>query len=193
MELITLNLKIGRSRRVLENGREYLVAPITSITADGVLPGSQGPLFYSSQETIKSVKDWDGTPIVVGHPEKNGRHVSAMEVPEQHIGKLRNSAWNGKLQHEGWFDAAKTKAADKRVYDALIHHKPMECSTGLYTTNVPARNGQGLSPHGKPYHAAATRYVPDHMAILPDEVGACAVADGCGLLINRRDDPDCPT
>jgi hypothetical protein len=196
VEQITFNFRTGQTRRVIESGREYLVAPMTTITADGVLPGSKGALFYPKSETANSTLAWNGTPIVVKHPTKDGRHVSAMEVPEQHIGELRNSALNdrGHLIHEGWFDAERTKRADKRVYDALIHHKPMEISTGLYTTNVPARNGHEVSPHGRPYTAIATRYQPDHLAMLPDEVGACSLNDGCGLMINaRRDEPDCPT
>lgn len=32
----TVNSRFGKVRRVVENGVAYLVAPITSITADGV-------------------------------------------------------------------------------------------------------------------------------------------------------------
>lgn len=71
METILAN-SIGRTRRVIENGKQWLVAPITSIPTDGVLPGSKGPLFYPSGETKKAVRDWDGVPIVVYHPTRNG-------------------------------------------------------------------------------------------------------------------------
>src|SRR5690606_13771547 len=32
-----------------------------------------------------------------------------------------------------------------------------------------------------PYHSVARDYKPDHIAILPDRIGACSIADGCGV------------
>ncbi len=188
MEFITANAA-GRSRRVVENGVTYLVAPITSITADGVLPGSRGSLFYPSEETQKAVKAWNGIPIVAGHPSDNmGNHVPAAEIPDRHLGYLRNSRWQGKLQHDAWFDEQRTKALSPDIYDALVNHRQMECSTGLYTTNIPAPNGQATNNRGRVYVAVATNHRPDHMAILVRERGACSIDDGCGLLVNERDE-----
>lgn len=191
MELVTYNLRFDAKshvRRVVENGREYIVAKLKTIPLDGVLPGSQGALFYPARETINSVREWDGTPLVVYHPTRNnGEHCSAADVPEKHVGELRNSRIeNDFLQHDGWFDVVNVKAQDKRVYDALLHRKPMELSTGLFTTNTPVPGGYATSPNGRPYQAVATRFRPDHLAILPDQVGACSINDGCGLHVNAN-------
>lgn len=192
MEKLTFNLR-GQTRRVVENGVTWLVAPLTSITADGVLPGSRGPLLYPTAEIKRSVPEWDGTPLVNGHPWRNGQPCSAMDVPEQHLGEIRNTHFDVKLKHDAWFMEDKVRQHSPEIHEALINHRPMECSSGLYTTNVPAPNGQAMSVHGHPYVAVATRYVPDHMAILPREVGACSLQDGCGLMVNSSGDPQCPT
>jgi hypothetical protein len=57
----------------------------------------------------------------------------------------------------------------------------MELSTGLY---VDAE----LTPgdwKGEEYVAIARNLRSDHLAILPDKIGACSVADGAGLLRNE--------
>ena len=59
---------LGKAREVTFQGRRYLVMPATTIIADGVLPGSKGRLYYPSQETMASVKDWDGIPVTFDHP-----------------------------------------------------------------------------------------------------------------------------
>lgn len=195
MEKLIFNLN-GTVRRVTEGGVDYYVVPMTTITPDGVLPGSKGALLYPRQETYNSVADWDSTPIVVYHPERNGQHCSAADAPEKHIGQLRNSEFDASkgLQHEGWIDVAKLRKADRwlahngrpQIEPSIVNGQPVEVSTGLYTTNLPAANGYAISPKGRPYTAVATDFRPDHLAILPDQVGACSVNDGCGLLVNER-------
>ena len=141
-----------KPRKVTENGREYLVVPLTSIVP-GVLNGSQGPLFYPPEETSKDVGQWNSVPLVVYHPTDSlGRPVSAKHpgvIKSSGIGVARETTYNGKLQHEGWFDLAKTKLVDKRVYNALIKGQKLELSTGLYTRNEPAPDGSVYN--GRPY------------------------------------------
>lgn len=192
--LTELTFNFGGGVRVETiNGREHLIAPMTTIV-EGVLNGSKGALYYPPDQIKRSVKSWDGMPLVVYHPmSANGDHVSANSpgiLDKQGVGFLRNSKWNGKLQHEGCFDVEKVKAVDNRVYEALMNGEQMELSTGLFTTNEPALPGSNFN--GKGYEWVAKKYVPDHMAILPDQVGACSLRDGCGLLVNTSSDPQCP-
>ncbi len=90
--------------------------------------------------------------------------------------------FNGKLRATGWFDAELTRTQNQAIYDALDRGQPMEISTGLYTTNLP----QEGSHNGRWYGHVAVNYRPDHLAILPDQVGACSVRDGCGLNVNSH-------
>ena len=184
-QLIIANLS-GGARRVIRNGREFLVAPL-SMLRTGVLAGSKGPLFYPTQEIAKNHGAWDGTPIVVYHPTRNGRDVSAQApdiLAKSGIGYVAKPVVkNGKLRGEGWFDVEHVKRIDNRIYESLVKGRPIELSTGLYTDNVPAQNGANYN--GRPYVAVARNYKPDHLAILPDQIGACSIKDGCGVLINR--------
>lgn len=179
MERITTN-GIGRARRATVDGRDYFVAPLTTIVP-GVLAGSQGALLYPPEEIKRTAAAWDGVPITVYHPPRSARDPGVLN--KQGIGFLRNSRWSGrKLVHDGYFDVARTRTVDPRVYDALLNGRPMELSTGLYTDNFP---DEGTAPDGRSYTHIARNYKPDHLAVLPTGVGACSLRDGCGLLVNR--------
>jgi hypothetical protein len=187
METLTLN-RVGRVRKVREGGRDYLVAPLTLIVP-GVLNGSRGALYYPPEQIANSVKIWNGCPLVVYHPTHNGKNVSARHPgvwDRSGVGQVRNPRISkGKLVAEGWFDAERARRVDPRVYNALMANERMEISTGLYTVNVPAPAGS-VCPVGRPYTHIATDYRADHLAILPDQVGACSLSDGCGLMVANR-------
>lgn len=192
IQFLVANLSQRKVRRETLGGRKYLVAPLTLIVP-GVLNGSKGPLFYPPEEISKSTSAWNNVPIVVYHPKSDKGHVSAKDpevLDKQGIGmvlKANISGKNGstgKLRAEGWFDEQRTRKVDPRVYSALMRGKPMEVSTGLYTDNETAENG--AEHRGRPYSYVARNYRPDHLAILPDQQGACSVKDGCGMNVNQR-------
>jgi len=87
---------------------------------------------------------------------------------------------NGKLRAEGWFDIERVENLDPRVLDMLRTGKPIELSTGVYTD---VERGIG-SYRGRAYAGIVRNLRPDHLAILPDAVGACSLQDGCGVLAN---------
>lgn len=178
-----------RPRRVVRGGREYLVASMASIVP-GVLAGSKGPLLYPAERVASSVNAWNQTPLVVYHPTRNGRNVSAKHpgvIEASGIGFAEASKFDGKLRHEGWFDVAFTEAYDRklpeqvRLLPRLRRGDPIELSTGLYTANRPATG----THNGKTYTAVAEEYEPDHIAILPDQIGACSIRDGCGVNVTN--------
>jgi len=183
MEIIIANLKsIVRTDKLL--GREHIVVPVTLIVP-GILNGSQGPLFYPPEEIKKNPQMWNHIPIVVYHPHRAGTSISARDpdvLNKQAIGVLLRAKANGKLTAEAWIDVARVEAVDNRIISMLKEGKPVEVSTGLFTENEPA---PVQSYHnGMPYDYIARNYRPDHLAILPDQIGACSIKDGCGLLMN---------
>ncbi len=178
----------GGTRRVTWRGRDYLVAPATLIVP-GVLKGSQGALFYSIEEIRRSTTAWNNIPITVDHPMINGQNVLASESSKQVIGELRNARANGKLTAEVWLDVEATRRADVRILDSLQAGQRIELSTGLFTDNEPAEPGATFE--NVPYDFIARGYQPDHLAVLPDKIGACSIADGCGLLVNENCKSDC--
>ena len=186
---------LGKARRVYADGREWIVAPAVSIVGDSVLPGSQGPLFYPSTECARNVQAWNGRPVTAYHPmAEDGSPVAATYpgvAQRQYIGVIRDTIFNGNLRHQVWIDVEKARAVDPYTHGAgtkilrsLERGVPVELSTGLYTTNLPRGGYSEKSQHG--YTAIATAYVPDHLAILPDQKGACSLSAGCGLLVNTN-------
>lgn len=192
MEIFSINFA-GKVRKEKLHGRDYLVAPMVLIRA-GVLNGSQGALFYPPHEIKKNASAWNGIPLTVGHPTRNGQQMSGRDpsiLNESGIGHVYHvNTKGGKLQGEGWFDVEAVKKVDNRIYDALINGRKIELSTGLFTENHPA--SRGASFNGKPYTHIARNYRPDHLAILPDQVGACSVNDGCGVNVNAAGDQSAP-
>jgi hypothetical protein len=184
MEQVIVNL-IGSTRRETLNGREHIVAPL-SLIVPGVLNGSRGPLYYPPEEVAKDPSIWNHVPIVVYHPIVDGQQVSARDpdvLNAQGIGVvLRATISNGKLKAEGWFDIERTNKVDPRILTALEQGQQIELSTGLFTDNTPAP--EGAAHNGTAYDRIARNYRPDHLAILPDQQGACSIADGCGVLVN---------
>lgn len=171
------------TRKDLE-GRPHLVVP-ASMLAEGVINGSKGPLYYDSAEIGKNPESWNGKPLVVYHPEMNGVPVSAQspDIYDTHkIGYIFNSAFDEKLRTECWFDEERTKQVDERVYNAIINNQPMEISTGMEASLVKEKGEyKGIKYEGK-----IADIIPDHLAVLPDKVGAFSISMGGGLFANER-------
>lgn len=170
----------GGVRREKLHGRDYIVAPMAMLT-EGVHNGSGGPLYYPEDECRAAVQSWNMRPVVVYHPEINGQGVSACDpdiLEKQQVGMVMNTRWDGKLRAEAWLEESLLGKVDNRILEALDQNKMMEVSTGLFTDNEVAPGVWG----DEPYTHVARNHKPDHLAILPDRVGACSIADGAGLL-----------
>ena len=178
----------GTTRREKLQGKDYLVAPLTLIVP-GVLKGSEGPLMYEEEDITENLDSWNNIPIVVDHPTgDNGAPVSARRpdiLNDVGIGFVFNAQYDGKLIAEGWFDVEQTRNIDHRILDAVRSGKSMEVSTGLFTKNEPAP--ESATHNGKSFSAYARKHRPDHLAILPDQVGACSIGAGCGLNVNSSE------
>lgn len=168
------------------NGRHYWEVPL-SLIVPGVLNGSQGSLYYPPAECCRNIDAWNGMPLTYYHPLDGGQHVSARDpdaLDRHGIGFVARAKFSGnKLRASGFFDIEQVKNADKRfgggLYDKLRTGQPVELSTGLFTDNHPA--DPGATFNGRPYQFIAKNYKPDHVAVLPDQVGACSLKDGCGV------------
>lgn len=182
METLTFNIggKGSPVRHAAMEGREYLVAPM-AMAAEGVMNGSNGPLFYPGEEFAKTPQVWNHKPIVVYHPEENGRKTSACTpdiLTSRKVGVIMNTHFDGKLRAEAWLELDRVNKVDARIATALESNQIMELSTGLFTDNE-LKSGEF---EGKPYDAIARNYRPDHLALLPDQSGAYSVSEGAGLL-----------
>jgi hypothetical protein len=72
-----------------------------------------------------------------------------------------------------------------KVLERLEAGLPVEVSTAYFRDLEPATGEFG----GVPYIAIARNLRPNHLALLPDDVGACSWQDGCGApRVNQRGD-----
>lgn len=175
---IALNVKpVTRKDKI--GGKEYIVAPAV-ILLEGVHNGNHGPLLYPWEEIAQTPTAWNAKPVVVYHPKDGAETACTPEfLTSNGVGMILNAKASGrKLKVETWFDADALSRVDKRVESAVNRQRVMEVSTGLYM-NVEWTEGDWNGEH---YVGIARNYRPDHLAVLPDQIGACSVADGAGLM-----------
>jgi hypothetical protein len=182
-ENITRNLSSKYTRNAKLEGREYIVCPMV-MGVEGVLAGNNGPGLYLGEDWAKFSTAWDHKPIVVYHPEIAGKGVTACSpaiMNQQKIGLVLNTRWDSKsskLRAEAWIDKDRAQEVDKRVIEAIQTNSMMEVSTGLFCDQ---EVNHGLHK-GRKYEWIARNHRPDHLAVLPDQIGAASIADGAGLL-----------
>ena len=180
LQNLVANLDGGIRQDTME-GREYTVAPMV-MAVEGVLNGSGGALFYPGEELAKMPVMWNHKPVVVYHPKINGLGVSACDpdiCTAHKVGIIMNTKYeDGKLKAEAWLEQTRIAAVDPRIGEALENNTMMELSTGLFTDNVQ----ESGNFEGSDYVAIAKNYRPDHLALLPDQKGACSIEDGAGFI-----------
>lgn len=171
----------GHTRREQFEGVEHLVAPVVMIV-DGVL----NEALVTHDEYGAFVEAWNGRPVPVLHPEKNGGYVSANSpdiIEKNTIGTVFNThVEDGKLKAELWLN---TEKAQRLGYCDLLAQieqgEVIEVSTGYFCD---AEAQAGIF-NGHAYREIHRNIRPDHLALLPGEIGACSVADGCGTRVNK--------
>ena len=170
------------------DGRDYLVAPVVLITE-----GVHNNIFYPAEELKKFPDAWNGRPLPLYHPQKNGTPITANSpdvIEAQAVGQVFNVNFENatdkhpaRLKGEVWIDTAKLNALvegghhDAKALASMLHNnQPIEVSTGLFTDDELSAGKW----NGEDYVAIARNHRPDHLALLPEGVGACSLADGCG-------------
>ena len=166
-------------------GKRHLVVPVVMMT-EGVHAGSHGPLYHSALEFGKYSASWNGIPVVVTHPKKDGSFISANSpevIDNQAVGAIYNThTEDGKLKAEAWLDEDKLMRVSPVAAAYIKEGKQLEVSIGVFTDDDFV-NGEW---NGEAYSAVARNHRPDHLALLPGERGACSWEDGCGVRTNME-------
>ena len=166
------------------NNLDYLTAPCVMLVA-GVLNGG----LIGEAELVP--QDWNGVPVTIGHPTDHttGNAISARapqvlassgvgHVYHVRLGQgTRGSEQVASLVGELWLDVARMQGMGGEAQQALTKleaEEPLEVSTGFFSYAVA---GQG-SYLGTPYSEQHFDLRPDHLALLPNQVGACSWTDG---------------
>lgn len=170
----------AEAKHITYEGRDTLVVPVVMARADVVMNGSWVPVEELIPET------WNGVPVTVGHPEKDKGFTSANSpevLTDWAVGRIFNAALDGlKLKAEAWIDMERATAVAPGLVPSLEAGLPMNISTGYFCDDEPAAGDL----NGKTYTAISRKLRPDHLALLPDEEGACSWTDGCGVRTNSN-------
>lgn len=183
------NFQAINTRRETLEGKSYLVVPSVMMTP-GVRAGSEGPILYRPEQLSKTPSVWNHKPVTLYHPMLDGKPgASACDpaiIEKQKIGLIMNTVYDNKLKNECWLDDTKMQGIVEgtAVLNAINEGKMIEVSTGLW---VDQEGAPGVY-EGTPYKAEAMNIRPDHLAILVNQIGACSIADGAGLLRNAEGD-----
>jgi len=181
------------------HGKEYIVVPVVALV-EGVLQGmaAEGPELALAEEFGKFPDSWNGRPIVMSHPTKDSKPVSANSpdvLQEYQIGFIFNAKMDGsKLCLEAWCDPdmmANLNDDSKATLETLQAGTMIEVSTGYFAEIEPTSGVYANST----YDSIQRSVVPDHLAFLPNGVlGACSNADGCGaqLAVNSKPTDEFP-
>lgn len=167
-------------------GKQYYVIPVVMMV-EGVHNGSRGPLYHSAEELGKVEASWNGIPVTIGHPSTaDGTFLSANSpdvLSSWAVGKVFNTRLeNNKLKAEAWLDIEKLTAISPETLQSVEAGQIMEVSVGVFSDEEPVEGEW----NGEHYIAIARNHRPDHLALLPGEIGACSVHDGCGLRVNNE-------
>ena len=160
-------------------GVKHLVVPVIA-AKQMVMNG----LFYPAEEFRDWVETWNGVPVPINHPQQNGLAISARSPRIQEltsVGSFFNVEFteDNKLKGEIWLNTEKVKKLDAEyLIKKFENGEIMEVSTGLYS-NLEMLSGVY---DGEEYTGIVRHIRPDHLALLPNEVGACSLADGCGAM-----------
>lgn len=191
---LVCNLLPGKCRFETLEGREHIVVPMVMMT-EGVHHGSGGAYLYNKEELSKTPQSWNYKPVVVYHPEKNGRGISACDptvINSRKIGVIMNTRFDtnqNRLVAEAWVEKSRADEVDDRIMAAVERNEMMELSTGVFVDLDKSDSGEW---NGEQYVGVARNFRADHLAVLPDKIGACSIADGAGFLRNAAKTNDGP-
>lgn len=147
------------------------------------LAGVMNRALLPREEIEKSVAAWNGIPLVLRHPMKDGVHVP-MATPGAStvkIGYVNNVRLDGlKLRADYCFDSdALTRHPEGGALVTRIKSGQMLEQSTAYKHDFVSNTGVH---NGRAYDGIQRNIEPDHVAILPDQLGACSIYDGCGVL-----------
>lgn len=169
-------------RTITQGGRQYLVVPVVMMV-EGVHSGSRGPLYYPATELVRNHGNWNGIPITISHPAEDGVYISASSPGVHIVGKVQNVTFETtKLKAEAWLDIQQMIAVSQETLDYIRRRRLLEVSIGAFLTQ---EDETGVW-NSEEYIGIARNLVPDHLALLPGEQGACGWADGCGIRVNSK-------
>lgn len=124
--------------------------------------------------------EWEGLPVTVYHPPSADWPMTETHswIAANEIGILRNVKFTlDSMTGEVWIPVENSHARAAEIIGRLEGDAdPMEVSIGYFSA---FERNEGVLD-GEAFDAMTIEAAPNHLALLPDLVGACSVSDGCG-------------
>jgi hypothetical protein len=167
------------------DGKQYIVVPVTMMV-EGVHSGSHGPVLHLAEELGRYPESWDGMPVTIGHPRVGAQYVSANSpdvLSDWAVGRIFNTYMDGTaLRAEAWCCIADLERVSEDTLDRINNGEIIEVSIGVFSDEEETSGTWNTEN----YIAIARNHRPNHLALLPDEIGACSIEDGCGIRVNKK-------
>lgn len=177
------------------DGKTFLVSPVTP-----VVEGAHNGEFLSYDEITVFVDAWNGRLLPIDHPkDANGEPATAGSpavMENSVVGFLFNVVAREDIRGisgELWIDiekAAKVPGGTESV-TRLQSGQGLEVSTAYYcfVDNVKGEWRNPRTGETEKYTSSQNQIRPDHLALLPFDLGACSWEDGCGApRVNAAND-----
>lgn len=183
-------------RKETINGREHWIVPSYTLPSDVVMNGG----LYPASEIDAHYLKLEGKLAPLGHPQVNGKFVSASSLEGINLGHIGAANQNVKkvgnrIYSEKRIDievCCRTEGG-RRLHERLEaiangeSVEPIHTSVALMLEKIPNTD------KSKPYDWIARIHDIDHDAILLDEAGAATPEQGVGLMVNTADAQYLPT
>lgn len=162
-------------------GEEFAVLPVVMAKADVVM---NGRLFPASEYIPSS---WNGVPVVIDHPKDDeGNDLSAntpQYLEERGVGNVFNvTVKNNSLVGEVWISMERIKDISPETLERVAKGQRLDVSVGMLAWH----NEKSGIVNGRRYDSVMSGVIPDHLALLPHDEGACSWLDGCGVRNHNR-------
>lgn len=172
-------------------GREHIEVPAI-ILGQQVIHGAGGYEFGAElvceNALYMSINQWNDKPVVIYHTDGSARDIENLE--NRKVGFVYNAEIIGNDTENNEKSNIRIKCMLRLDVELLREHEDgqtiidmfdsgriMEMSTGYYVTNWLWQEG---SFRGRDFAAEQVEIMPDHLALLPNAVGAYSVSDGGG-------------
>ncbi|OED34602.1 hypothetical protein AB832_07190 [Flavobacteriaceae bacterium (ex Bugula neritina AB1)] len=167
------------NRKIINNQEHFIIEAI--ILKEGVL----NKIFYPDFIINKTAQSWNGRPIFINHPKVRDEPVSGNhpDMYDNNVGHVFNVEFthDKKLKCEMYLNVQKfVDTGNSKLLNMITDGEQINVSTGLRAV----LDSTGGTYGSVEYEATIEDItMADHLAILPDENGACSIADGCGTNI----------
>jgi hypothetical protein len=172
---------------------KYIVVPIVAMV-EGVHQGISAPsqasprTFYPSCFFAQLAATLEGKPVTVDHPMTTTQLVSALS-PEGAafcVGTVKNiTVDRNKVKGEAWINYARLAELSPIGLAKIESGTPFDVSLGAMIS-VDQMTGVWKN---EAYDEVITSLTSDHLAILPNNSGACSWDDGCGIRAAQQATP----